>query len=44
MPIRIRRGVIRNPPPTPKMPERKPMPPPMPSNSSELTDTSAIGR
>jgi len=37
-------GVIRNPPPTPNNPERKPTPPPNPKSSATLTETSAMGR
>ena len=43
-PAKINSGVIRNPPPTPNMPDRKPTPAPMPSRSSTLTDISAMGR
>jgi hypothetical protein len=43
-PMKISRGVIRNPPPTPKSPERKPITPPMPSSRKMSTDISAIGR
>jgi hypothetical protein len=44
MPVKIRSGVSRKPPPTPNMPDRKPTAPPMPRNSSMLTVSSAIGR
>ena len=43
-PMKIRSGVIRKPPPTPNMPERKPTAPPMPSNRKMLIDISAMGR
>ena len=43
-PMKISSGVMRKPPPTPNMPERKPTPPPMPSSRKMLTDISAIGR
>ena len=43
-PMKISSGVIRNPPLTPNMPERKPTPPPMPSRIMALSDISAIGR
>ena len=44
MPMKIKSGVIRNPPPTPKTPERNPTAPPRPSNRNRFTDISAIGR
>ena len=37
-------GVIKNPPPTPNMPERMPTSPPNPKRRKALTDTSAMGR
>jgi hypothetical protein len=37
-------GVIKNPPPTPNNPDKKPTPPPNPNNIKILTDISAIGR
>ena len=44
MPNIIRSGVIRNPPPTPKMPDSRPTPPPKPKITSMLTLFPAIGR
>ena len=44
MPMKISRGVSRNPPPTPNIPEMKPTANPMPSTRSMLTGNSAIGR
>ena len=44
MPVNTRSGVIRKPPPTPNMPERKPTPRPSATMISQLTDISATGR
>ena len=44
MPMNIRIGVIRKPPPTPNKPDRNPIPPPNPSNRKMLTEISAMGR
>src|SRR5208337_4211787 len=44
MPNIIRSGVIRNPPPTPKMPDSRPTPPPKQRITSMLTLFPAIGR
>ena len=44
MPMKISRGVSRNPPPTPNIPERKPTAHPIPKKTATLTDISAIGR
>ena len=44
MPIKKSRGVIRNPPPTPNMPDRTPTIPPNPKRRNALTDSSAMGR
>ena len=43
-PVKIKSGVIKNPPPTPKSPERRVTPAPMPSNKKMLSDISAMGR
>ena len=43
-PMKIRIGVMRNPPPTPKIPERKPITPPKASRRKASTDISAMGR
>ena len=43
-PMKNNNGVIRNPPPTPNMPDSTPTPPPTPSNVKALTEVSAIGR
>jgi len=43
-PMKISSGVSRKPPPTPNIPDRKPMAPPMPSSRKTLSDSSAIGR
>jgi hypothetical protein len=40
----IRSGVMRNPPPTPNTPERKPTPPPIANSRSTLSGSSAMGR
>ncbi len=44
MPEKISKGVIKKPPPTPNMPDRKPTAPPMPRKIKMLADISAIGR
>jgi hypothetical protein len=44
MPMKNRSGVIRNPPPTPNMPDRMPTIPPSPSRRNAFTLTSAMGR
>jgi len=44
MPVKTNKGVIRKPPPTPNMPERKPTPVPSKMMNSQLTDISATGR
>ena len=44
MPMKIRSGVIRKPPPIPNMPETKPTAAPMTSTRNTLTGRSAIGR
>lgn len=44
MPMKISSGVIKNPPPTPNRPDKKPTPPPMPKIKKMLTETSAMGR
>jgi hypothetical protein len=44
MPMKNRSGVIRNPPPTPNMPDRMPTIPPKPSRRNAFTLTSAMGR
>ena len=44
MPIKIRRGVIRNPPPRPNIPDRKPTAPPRVKRTYKFTESSAIGR
>jgi hypothetical protein len=44
MPTKIKSGVIRNPPPTPNMPDKKPTRPPRPSNKNILTLVSAMGK
>jgi hypothetical protein len=38
------KGVIRNPPPTPNMPDMNPTIPPSPRIRKALTETSAMGR
>ena len=43
-PAKISIGVIRKPPPTPNMPDRKPTTPPSASMSSAFTGMSAIGK
>jgi hypothetical protein len=40
----IKRGVMRNPPPTPKMPESRPIKPPMEKITKTLILFPAIGR
>jgi hypothetical protein len=42
--MKKRSGVIRKPPPTPNMPDRKPTIPPIPRIRKASTETSAIGR
>jgi hypothetical protein len=37
-------GVIKNPPPTPNMPDKKPTMPPSPKRRKALTEISAMGR
>jgi hypothetical protein len=44
MPTRNRSGVMRNPPPTPNMPDSTPTRPPRPRRRKALTETSAMGR
>ncbi|MEY9124487.1 hypothetical protein ABIA09_004049 [Bradyrhizobium yuanmingense] len=44
MPMKIKSGVIRKPPPMPNMPETKPTAAPMASTRKTLTGRSAIGR
>ena len=44
MPVRIKSGVIRNPPPTPNMPEMKPTVIPRPRIRNKFTGSSAMGR
>ena len=44
MPENIRKGVSRNPPPTPNMPDRKPTAAPSPSITTRFTEISAMGR
>jgi hypothetical protein len=44
MPEKNRSGVIRNPPPTPNIPDSTPTSPPMPNSRKAFTLTSAIGR
>jgi hypothetical protein len=44
MPRKISSGVMRKPPPTPKIPERVPTPIPNPRITNTFTDNSAIGR
>ena len=44
IPMKNNRGVIRNPPPTPNMPDRMPTRPPSPKSMKAFTETSAIGR
>jgi hypothetical protein len=44
MPAMISRGVMRNPPPTPKRPERKPTTPPRPKRSKMLILLPAMGK
>ena len=43
-PKKISKGVIRKPPPTPNIPDKKPTPPPRPIIMAICSDTSAIGR
>jgi hypothetical protein len=42
--MKIRSGVIRNPPPTPNNPDRNPTPPPISRIKKTSTDISAMGR
>ena len=44
MPVKIKSGVIRKPPPMPNMPEMNPTAAPIIRMSSTLTGRSAIGR
>ena len=44
MPIIINSGVIRKPPPTPKIPESRPTAPPSPNIARQLTLLPAMGR
>jgi len=44
MPVKMRNGVIRKPPPTPNMPVTKPTAPPIARISQMLTEISAMGR
>ena len=43
-PRKISSGVMMKPPPTPNMPDRKPIAKPMPSSRKTLSDSSATGR
>jgi hypothetical protein len=43
-PTKISSGVIRKPPPTPNMPDRKPTDAPIPMNRRTFADISAIGK
>ena len=43
-PIKISKGVKRNPPPTPNTPDKKPTAAPSPSRTKTSIETSAIGR
>jgi hypothetical protein len=43
-PIKIKSGVMRKPPPTPKSPERNPTAPPRPSSRKMFKESSAMGR
>jgi hypothetical protein len=44
MPVKIRSGVSRKPPPTPNMPERNPTAAPIPKKRNMFTVSSAMGR
>ena len=44
IPIIIRRGVMRNPPPTPNRPDKSPTSSPRPTTSQRLTLVKAIGK
>jgi hypothetical protein len=44
MPMKISRGVVRNPPPIPNMPEMNPIASPIARMTKMLTGRSAIGR
>ncbi len=44
MPTKMRRGVSRNPPPMPNMPEMNPTATPIPRMRNMLTGISAMGR
>jgi|GEM_PF-5999946 len=44
MPIMISSGVMRKPPPTPKMPDKRPTAPPRPRMASTFTLFPAMGR
>ena len=44
MPMKIRSGVIKNPPPIPNIPDTKPTASPIASTRNTLTGKSAIGR
>ena len=43
-PEKISSGVMRKPPPTPNIPDRKPTAPPMASSTRIFTEISAMGR
>ena len=44
MPEKMSSGVIKNPPPTPNMPDRKPTAAPIPRKIKMFADISAMGR
>ena len=44
IPMKMRIGVIKNPPPKPNIPDKKPTTPPKDSNKNIFTESSAIGR
>jgi hypothetical protein len=44
MPIKNSKGVIKNPPPTPNIPDKIPTIPPKPKRRKAFTEISAIGR
>jgi len=43
-PMKNKSGVMRNPPPTPNMPDSSPTIPPRPNRTRAFTETSAMGR
>ena len=43
-PAKIKSGVIRNPPPTPNMPDRNPTSAPIPTTRKTFMDISAMGK